>query len=141
MDGCVGVGKVSQRAMSQSPGTPTLLLLLSHAPPCWRATAADNMLQTRGPFRLRVRSSRNTHTSLQRTATSIPSPQQEVLATPLAMVASRYYLDYRTMKLFQGCFGGEGGESATSEHLCRLLADAQVCVPPCLCVCSLLFFR
>lgn len=42
------------------------------------------------------------------------------------MVASRYYLDYRTMKLFQGCFGAEGGESATLEDLCRMLADAQV---------------
>lgn len=42
------------------------------------------------------------------------------------MVASRYYLDYRTMKLFQSCFGGEGGESATLEHLCRMLSDAQV---------------
>lgn len=41
------------------------------------------------------------------------------------MVASRYYLDYRTMKLFQGCFGGEGAESATLEHLCRMLSDAQ----------------
>ncbi|CAM9807850.1 unnamed protein product, partial [Scytosiphon promiscuus] len=50
---------------------------------------------------------------------------EEVRATPLAMVASRYYLDYRTMKLFQGCFGGEGGESATLEHLCRMLSDAQ----------------
>ncbi|CAM9493706.1 unnamed protein product [Ectocarpus sp. 12 AP-2014] len=50
---------------------------------------------------------------------------EEVLATPLAMVASRYYLDYRTMKLFQSCFGGKGGESATLEHLCRMLSDAQ----------------
>lgn len=52
--------------------------------------------------------------------------KQEVRATPLAMVASRYYLDYRTMKLFQGCFGGDGGDEATLEDLCRLLADAQV---------------
>lgn len=44
------------------------------------------------------------------------------------MVASRYYLDYRSMKLFRDFFGGPGGENATLEHLCRLLADAQV--PP-----------
>lgn len=51
---------------------------------------------------------------------------QEVRATAMAMVASRYYLDYRTMKLFRACFGGPTGDSSTLEDLCRLLADAHV---------------
>lgn len=45
------------------------------------------------------------------------------------MIAGRYYLDYRTMKLFQSSLGDEQVELTTVEHLCRLLADAQVHEP------------
>ncbi|CAM9363686.1 unnamed protein product [Sphacelaria rigidula] len=53
------------------------------------------------------------------------SGDEEIHATPLAMIAGRYYLDYRTMKLFQSSLGDEQVELTTVEHLCRLLADAQ----------------